>query len=65
MEEWKDIKGYEGYYQVSNLGRVKSLERFKDNNGTQVKLEEKILKPHLNLSGYYQASLSKNNKKIF
>jgi len=27
MEEWKDVKGYEGYYQVSNLGRVKSLER--------------------------------------
>lgn len=29
MEEvWKDIKGYEGYYQVSNLGRVKSLDRY-------------------------------------
>ena len=27
-EIWKDIKGYEGFYQVSNLGRVKSLERF-------------------------------------
>lgn len=28
MEEiWKDIKGYEGLYQVSNLGRVKSLQR--------------------------------------
>jgi len=26
-EVWKDIKGYEGLYQVSNLGRVKSLER--------------------------------------
>ncbi len=29
MEEiWKDIKDYEGYYQVSNLGRVRSLDRF-------------------------------------
>ena len=27
MEIWKDIAGYEGYYQISNLGRVKSLER--------------------------------------
>lgn len=27
MEIWKDIKGYEGYYQVSNLGRIKSLKR--------------------------------------
>lgn len=26
-EEWRDIKGYEGLYQVSNLGKVKSLER--------------------------------------
>lgn len=28
MEEWKDIEGYEGLYQVSNLGRVKSLPRY-------------------------------------
>lgn len=34
MEIWKDIKGYEGLYQVSNLGRVKSLKN-----------REKILKP--------------------
>lgn len=27
IEEWKDIKGYEGLYQVSNLGRVRSLDR--------------------------------------
>lgn len=28
MEKWKDILGYEGLYQVSNEGRVKSLETF-------------------------------------
>lgn len=27
MEIWKDIKGYEGLYQVSNLGKVKSIEK--------------------------------------
>jgi len=33
-EEWRDIKGYEGLYQVSNIGRVKSLERiFIDKRG--------------------------------
>lgn len=31
VEVWKDIKGYEGKYRVSNKGRVKSLERFRKN----------------------------------
>ena len=31
-EIWKDIQGYEGYYQVSNLGRVKSLDRIVKRN---------------------------------
>jgi hypothetical protein len=29
-EIWKDVFGYEGYYQVSNLGRIKSLDRYTD-----------------------------------
>lgn len=39
-EEWKDIKGYEEYYQVSNLGRVRSLDRLvitKDNRKLPIK----------------------------
>lgn len=28
IEIWKDIKGYEGFYQVSNLGNIKSVERY-------------------------------------
>ena len=39
-EEWKDIKNYEGLYQVSNLGKVKSLERAKSNGRGLVKTEE-------------------------
>ena len=55
QEFWKDIKGYEGLYQVSNLGRVKSLERKVDMNFTNMNntltgigkysVKEKILKP--------------------
>lgn len=49
METWKNIKGYEGLYQVSSEGRVKSLER-KDCLGRIVK--ERILKTAPNAQGY-------------
>ena len=45
MEEWKDIKGYEGLYQVSNLGRVKSLCRNEEGHTKSYCRKEKILKP--------------------
>lgn len=51
QEIWKDIKGYEGLYQVSNLGRVKSLPR---KNVTK----EKILNGGNNGDGYIKVSLS-------
>lgn len=54
-EIWKDIKEYEGLYQVSNFGRVKSLNY----NRTQ---NEKILKPGNDCLGYYRVSLSKCGK---
>lgn len=52
-EEWKDIKGYEGLYQVSNLGRVRSLKYGK----------HKILKLHSNGVGYTNVDLCINGKK--
>lgn len=39
MEEWRDIKGFEGLYAVSNTGLIKSLERFIINNGIKQKKE--------------------------
>ena len=51
MEQWRDIKGYEGLYQVSNEGRVKSVERdmIKTYNGVEYKCHRKeaIKKPHI------------------
>lgn len=56
MEEiCKDIKEYENMYQISNIGRVKSLE----NNKTK---KEKILKPSVNKIGYLNVKLYKNRK---
>lgn len=61
MEQWRDIEGYEGLYQVSNEGRVKSLQReitYKD--GRKKTLPEKILHNFLSDLGYYHVMLSKN-----
>lgn len=68
MEEiWKDIQGYEGLYQVSNMGRVKSLERFRYAKTIGEKdwvapVNERILKPGI-CRGYCQVVLNKNGTK--
>ena len=56
-EEWRDIKGYEGKYQVSNLGRVKSLKDSKEN------YREKILSNSTDTRGYSNVNLYKNGKR--
>ena len=61
-EIWKDIPGYEGLYQVSNLGRVKSLERYKDNNSGLVKMPEKIMQGGIR-NGYVLVYLTKDGKR--
>lgn len=66
-EIWKDIPGYEGLYQVSNLGNVKSLERIVLKNGKYPFLSKgKILKNNNIGKGYLVVFLSKNgNVKMF
>ena len=59
MEEWRDVKGYEGLYQVSNKGRVKSLNRI-DSRGNKV--NEKILRPGKR-NNYLFVNLYKNGKR--
>lgn len=62
-EEWKDIEGYEGLYQISNLGRVKSLERIVPlKNGRKRVQYELIRKPKKAYKGYLQVDLWKNHK---
>lgn len=66
-EIWKDVKGYEGYYKISNLGNVKSLDRFvKGMNNSKRLLKGKIKPLQNHPHGYYQIRLSKNgNSKTF
>lgn len=55
-EIWKDIPDYEGSYQASNLGRIKSLKKYRGSN-------DNILKLCHDTKGYLQVLLSLNNKK--
>lgn len=62
-EEWKDIEGYEGLYQISNFGRIKSFDReVKQWNGFKtinVLYKGKIIKLKKTNRGYLRVSLSK------
>jgi hypothetical protein len=64
MEIWKNIEGYEGFYQISNLGNVKSLCRLVGNHsGFKKLLKEKILKTHISKTGYFVINLKINSKR--
>ena len=66
-EMWKDIPNYEGIYQVSNLGNVKSLDKYVNcgiKNNKIVKKKGKVLKKH-NKNNYLQVVLISNNKRKY
>lgn len=61
MEEiWKDIEGYEGYYQISNLGRVKSLSRTTKFGMNYKTSNDIMLSASIGKRGYYVVSLNKD-----
>ena len=63
-EVWRDVKGYEGLYQVSSDGRVKSLERtYIDKIGRERYVKERILKPVIDRYGYLLVSLYAGGKQ--
>lgn len=65
-EIWKDIQGYEGLYQVSNFGRVKSLDRMAKCRGGVYKLnKERIVFGGIGKYGYNTVCLRKENKRKY
>ena len=63
-EEWKYIKGYEGFYQVSNFGRVRSVDRMVNGNHITCDFQYvkgKMLKLRKNRYGYWTVMLRKNS----
>lgn len=61
-EVWKDIAGYEGYYQVSNLGKVRSLDREVEYPTYTRYFYGKVLKPHKKRNGYLELTLRQQKK---
>lgn len=68
-EEWKSIKEFEGLYEISSLGRVRSLDKVipykKSLPGTTSFRKGKILKPNINRGGYHLYTLTSNKKPYY
>lgn len=64
-EEWRAVPGYEGLYEVSNMGRVRSLDRWvKGYKGTPYFKQGRLLSIHLDHKGYYYVGLVRNAKSV-
>ena len=64
QELWKDVKGYEGKYQVSTQGHVRSLNRTVTNSrGRKQSFKEKLLKPEQLYDGYERVCLYLKGKR--
>jgi hypothetical protein len=60
-EKWVTIENYEGYYEISNLGNVKSLEKtITDILGRKTLYKEKLLKSRIDKKGYIEVTLTKD-----
>lgn len=62
MKVWKDVKGYEGYYKVSNLGNVKAIDRYVTNGNCKNFRKGRACTEYDNGKGYKTVCLSKNGK---
>ena len=63
MEHWKMIKGYEGMYQVSTAGNVRSLDRtIETSRGVKQRRKGVVLRPRINQEGYRKVTLYKQGR---
>lgn len=63
MEEWRDIRGYEGFYQVSNFGRVRSIDRVVKCRDFEMTRKGVVLKDAPMTGGYRCVALQKDGKR--
>lgn len=63
-ERWYDVKGYEGLYQYSNLGNIRSLDRYVKGRGNTIQFKKgEILTPDVGRTGYLRVTLFKDGKR--
>ena len=65
-EQWKPIEGFEGYYEISNQGRIRSVDRRCRTHSTEAgrRVKGQLMKPTDNGNGYLVIHLKKNGKRI-
>ena len=63
IEEWRDVVGYEGFYQVSNYGRIKVVPHLVSRGFCTITCPEKILKPRAKNNRYLFVRLSNGSKR--
>lgn len=63
MEVWRQISDFEGYYEISNYGNVRSVDRFILCEYGDLLLNGEYISPKLNSSGYLQVALFKNGTR--
>lgn len=66
-EQWKAVKGYEGFYEVSNTGKVRSIDHYVRSRSCNRLVKGRLIKLQIDKDGYYKACLSKENirKTVF
>lgn len=62
---WKDIPGYSGIYQISNVGNLRSLDRTVMHRGRNRRLKGRLLQPSIDVSGYPRAGLTVEAKTTY
>lgn len=61
-EEWKDVSGYEGFYKVSNLGNIKSIDRVIQRQTSEMEIQGRQMSQHIGNRGYPMINLCINGK---
>ena len=61
--EWRDVVGFEGRYEVSNYGHVRTIPHYVDNHTGRILLKARLLRPNVLRKGYLQVTISDGDSR--